>query len=524
MLNKTNLSPQRKALIIYIFWAVVTFAIYWQVSQHDFINLDDDVYVTSNLHIQSGITLEEIRWAFSTTYADFWHPLTWLSLMLDYHFYGLHAGGYHVTNLIFHVMSALLLFWLFHRMTGTIWQSAFVAALFALHPFHVESVTRISQRKDVLCAFFWMLTLCLYVYYTEKQNIKRYLLVLCSFVLALMSKPMVVTLPLILILLDYWPLGRFDAKKGNWVIWQLKEKFLFFALSAFFSIITIYAHYKPTVKDFPFSSRIANAFISFAVYLGETFWPSDIALIYPFPEQISVLQILGSTLLIIFISAVVIIMARRLPYLFVGWLWYVITLLPVIGIIQVGAHAMAGRYHYLPSIGIAIMLAWGIPLLFTSEGMRKKILFPAAISYLFIMAFITWHQCGYWKNSITLFNHDLQVTKDNDIAHYNLACSLAEEGKLNEAIYHYSEAIRITPYYFAACNNRGIAYAKLGQYQPAIESFSEAIRLKPDIVEAYHNRGIAYFKEGNDKSGCLDAKRACDLGNCKLLEANRYCR
>ncbi|MCE5211250.1 MAG: tetratricopeptide repeat protein, partial [Deltaproteobacteria bacterium] len=480
MLNKINLSSQNKTIIIYVLLAVVTFTAYWQVNRYDFINLDDDVYVINNLHIQSGITLEEIRWAFNTTYADFWHPLTWLSLMLDYRFYGLHAGGYHVTNLILHIMSTLLLFWLFRRMTGAIWKSAFVAALFALHPFHAEAVVRISQRKEALCAFFWMLTLCLYVYYTEKQTIKRYLLVLCGFILALLSKPMAVTLPLILILLDYWPLGRFHAKKDHWVLRQLKEKMPLFFLSAVFSIITFSTHYKPTVKDFSLASRISNAFISLATYLEKTFWPSDVALIYPFPAQISLFQTLAATLLILLISAAVLIMAKRFPCLLVGWLWYLITLLPVIGIIKVGTHAMAGRYHYLPSVGIAIMLAWGIPFLFPGESMHRKIIFPAAALCLCTMALITWHQCGYWKNSITLFTHDLQVTKDNDIAHYNLACSLAEEGKLNEAIDHYSEAIRITPYYFAAYNNRGIAYAKRGQYKPAIESFSEAIRLKPD--------------------------------------------
>ena len=241
MLNKINISPGKQKLIVYIVLTVVTLAVFWQVNQFDFINFDDNVYVTENIHIQSGITLDGFRWAFSTTYAEFWHPLTWLSLMFDYQLYGLNAGGYHLTNLILHILSTLLLFWLFNRMTGAIWKSAFVAAFFALHPLHVESVAWIAERKDVLSAFFWMLTLCLYVYYTEKPVIKRYLLVLFSFVLALMSKPMVVTLPVIMILLDYWPLKRFESQKGNLILWQLKEKIPFFILSAVFSIITLYA-------------------------------------------------------------------------------------------------------------------------------------------------------------------------------------------------------------------------------------------------------------------------------------------
>ncbi len=468
MLNKLNINPRKQKLIVYIALTVVTLAVFWQVNQYDFINFDDQVYVTENSHIQSGITLDGFRWAFSTRYADLWHPLTWLSFMFDYQLHGLNAGGYHLTNLILHILSALLLFWLFNRMTGAIWRSAFVAALFALHPLHVESVAWIAERKDVLSAFFWMLTLCLYVYYTEKPVIKRYLPVVFSFVLALMSKPMVVTLPVIMILLDYWPLKRLESRKtatipdkryacfhksrrkGNQIrkrsteekyisksdkrklsetriagiipLWQLWEKIPFFILSAVLVIITLYNpnQQETSLKAFSLISRLANAPVAFVTYLEKTFWPHDMAIFYPFSDQLPVWQVLGATILIIVISAAVIVMAKRLPYLFVGWMWYAITLLPVIGIIQISLtapYSMADRYHYLPSIGIAVMLAWGIPLLIKREDMRKKILFPAAIAALAIMAVLTWKQCGYWKNSIELFNHALQVTKDNDMAH-----------------------------------------------------------------------------------------------------------
>ncbi|MCX5848924.1 MAG: tetratricopeptide repeat protein [Deltaproteobacteria bacterium] len=589
MLNKLNISQSKKKLIVYIVLAVVTFAVFWQVNQYEFINLDDTLYVTENSHIQSGITLEGFRWAFSTRYADLWNPLVWLSFMLDYQLYGLNASGYHVTNLILHIMSTLLLFWLFCRMTGAVWKSAFVAALFALHPLHVESVAWIAERKDVLSAFFWMLTLCLYVYYTEKPVIRRYLLVLFSFALALMSKPMVVTLPIIMILLDYWPLKRFESQKGNLVLWQLKEKIPFFVLSAALAIVTIYAPPDNLPhKLIPLEARIANAPVAFVTYLEKTFWPHDMAIFYPFSVQIPLWQILGATLLILAISAAVIVMAKRLPYLFVGWLWFAITLLPVIGIIQLSAYSMADHYHYLPSVGIAIMLAWGIPSLIKSEEIRKNLLFPTGIIFLTIMALLSWNQCGYWKNSIKLFNHALRVTKNNTMVNNLLGSALFKKGKIGEAIDHYNKAILIAPDYIYAYGNRGKAYAKLGQYQRAIEDytraislktdyaegyytrgtaygkllgqyklslddFNEAIRLKPDYIDAYNNRGIVYTKlgmyqkatddfneaihlkpdyadaynnravvyltQGDSVSGCPDAQKACDLGNCAALKA-----
>ncbi len=495
MLNKINISPESQKLIVYIVLTLTTLAVFWQVNQCDFVNIDDNIYVTENSHIQSGITMDGAIWAFSTKYADLWNPLIWLSFMFDYQLHGLNAGGYHLTNLILHILSTLLLFWLFNRMTGAIWKSAFVAALFALHPLHVESVVWISERKDVLSAFFCMLTLCLYVYYTEKPVIKRYLVVLFCFVCALMSKPMVVTLPVIMILLDYWPLDRFDLQKGktNLILWQLREKIPFFVLSAVFSIMTIYAHSNRPIEHFPLSSRLANALVSFVTYLGKTFWPNDMAVYYPFPEQIPLWQVSGATLLIIIISVFVIMNIRRLPYLFVGWIWYVITILPVIGILQDMDQAMADRYHYLPSIGLVIMLAWGIPLLFPNENTRKYFLFAVAIFFLIIMSVLTWKQCGYWKNSTELSKHTLQTTKNNFVAHKCLADALLTEGKNEEAIYQYNEAIR----------------------------------LYPDFANAYNNRGLAYFIQGNNTSGCKNAKKACDLGICKILEAAKakgYCR
>jgi len=529
MFNKINITESKKKLIVFMLLTTVTFAVYCQVNGFDFINYDDTVYVTDNSYVQSGFTLNGIRWAFSTKYFHLWTPLVWLSFMLDYQLHGLNAGAYHLINLVLHILSTLLLFWLFCRMTGAVWKSAFVAAVFALHPLHVESVAWIAERKDVLSAFFWMLTLCLYVYYTGKPNIKRYLLVLFCFVLALLSKPMVITLPVITILLDYWPLNRFESHKGNLLLWQLKEKIPFFVLSAVLVIVILCTPHeqKTYLKGFPLSSRLANAPVAFVTYLEKTFWPNDLSVLYPFPTQILTLQLIGASLLIILISVSVIAMKKRLSFLFVGWFWYSVALLPVIGIIQVGNNSMADRYMYLPSIGISIMLAWGIPFFFKSENMRKKILFPAAIVILIIFSVLTRQQCGYWKNSFTLFSHALQINEHNYQPHINNASYLTKEGKINEAINYYNKAIRIKPDQADAYNNRGIVYAKLGQYQLAIKDFNKAIALQPDNANIYTNRAIFYFDQGNKELGCKDAWMACRLGNCSILEtarSNGYCR
>ena len=572
MLNKMNISPDRQKLIVYLILIVITLVVFLQVNHYDFTNYDDNTYVTENSVIQSGITLNGFCWAFSTRSADLWNPLIWLSFMFDYQLHGLNAGGYHLTNLILHVMSALLLFWLFSRMTGTIWKSAFVASLFALHPLHVESVAWIAERKDVLSAFFWMLTLCLYVYYTEKPVISRYLLVLLSFACALMSKPMVITLPVVMILLDYWPLDRLQSRKvvtnmpevmsvsnqgkkknnfkkealkknmsplhirklseskigGIIPIWQLREKIPFFILSVILVIITLYNPNTPNMSDMPYSkqvpfiSRLANAPVAFVAYLVKTFWPHDMAVFYPFSEQIPLWQVLGASLLILVISISVIVMIKRLPYLFAGWMWFSIIIAPVVGIIQVSLtapYAMADRYHYLPSIGLAVMLAWGIPTLIKSEAIRKKVIIPAGIIFLAVLSFISWNQCGYWKNSIKLWSHTLDVTDSNWLAYNNRGQAYRVLGNYRQAIEDCNRAIEIKPDYADAYNNRGNAYNDLSNYKQAIENYDRAIEIKPGYVDAYYNRGVVYLTHGDNISGCRDTRKACELGNCKLLEA-----
>ncbi len=557
MTDKITNNPGIKKIIIYIVLAVVTFAVYWQMHTFDFINFDDVSYVIENSHIQSGITLKGFLWAFGTKYNDLWNPLIWISFMFDYQLYGLNAGGYHITNLILHIMSALLLFWLFNRTTGAIWRSAFVAAIFALHPLHVESVAWVSERKDTLSAFFWMMTLCLYVYYTEKPVIQRYMFVLFSFACALMSKPMVVTLPFVMLLLDYWPLGRLQlrkietkpepapaankekkrhkSKKGSLAekasstppvftasetkiggiipLWQLREKTPFFILSAILVIISLYNPNASTGKLIPLSDRIANALVTFVIYLGKTFFPHNMAVYYPFPAHIPAWQIIGATLLIILITLSVILMLKRLPYLFLGWFWYTITIAPVIGIIQVSIsapYAMADRYHYMPSIGFTVIFAWGIPALIKQKEIQKMILLPTGIIIIAVLAALTWVQCGYWKNSINLFSHTLLVTKNNALAHVNRGSAYDDSGNHQLAIGDYNEAIRLNPDDADAYYNRGNSYAALERHDLAIEDYNEAIRLKPN-AKTYNNRGYSYDKLGRYQQALEDYNQAISL-------------
>jgi tetratricopeptide (TPR) repeat protein len=578
---------------IVIFLIVASFIAFGRILGNDFVNFDDHVYITENNHIKAGLNLETIKWAFSAVVLANWHPLTLLSHTLDWSLFGANASGHHLVNLLLHIGSVLFLFFFFEKTTKSLWLSAFVAALFALHPLRVESVAWAAERKDVLSMFFGMAALYVYALYVEEQKLSRYFLCLTLFALGLMAKPMLVTLPFVLMLLDYWPLGRWQKalepmnmqvinaltvknedescnldpiiekeisapikSRGHLIGRLLWEKTPFIFLTIVSSIVTLWAQNKggavTSMEQVPFAVRVPNAIISYVSYLRKTFLPVDLAVFYPYEYSFPFWQILASCFILIGITFVVIYAIKKLPFLFVGWFWYLGTLVPVIGLVQVGSQAMADRYTYLPSIGIAIMLVWGIPILFQRENMRKKILFPAGIAYLAILAVLTWQQCGYWKNSIELFNHALHITKDNALAHNNFGVALFAEGKSEEAIDHYNkairlkpnyvdaysnrgfiyyvlgqyqlaiencnEAIRLKPDYADAYNNRGIAYAKLGQYQHAIEDYNEAIRLKPTAVVAYYNRGIAYLNQGNNKLGCPDAQKACALGNCKLLE------
>ena len=514
--------------LIVIFFIFSSYITYSQIIGNDFINFDDNEYIVENYSIQSGFNTGSIKWAFTSVVQGNWHPLTWLSHMLDWNLFGANASGHHLVSVLLHIGAVIFLFLFLNKTTNNLWPAVFASALFALHPLRVESVAWAAERKDVLSMFFGMACLYAYAFYAEKNKILRYLLCLILFVLSLMSKPMLVTLPFIMMLLDYWPLQRWQkaideqGKRLHSVRCLICEKVPFLLLTIASSIITFWVQNKAgaisSSEKLAFIVRGANAIVSYVAYLGKTFWPINLAVFYPYEYPLHLWKVLISSIILILITLVVLYYIRKLPFLFVGWFWYLGTLIPVIGLVQVGNQAIADRYTYLPSIGIAVMLAWVIPTLIKSEEIRKKILLPAGIVVLFILSVLTWHQCGYWKNSIELFSHALQITKDSSIVYNNRGNAYYKLGQYQRAIEDYDKAISLQPDYVRAYYNRGTAYIKLGQYQRAIEDYNKTITLQSDYVLSYINRGIAYLLQGNKKLGCSDAQKACELGKCKILD------
>jgi hypothetical protein len=543
-------ATQHKILIpilICLALAILTVITFWSLKDCGFINLDDNTYVYKNPYVQSGLNWNSIGQAFSSELvkeSSNWFPLTWLSLALDYQIFGLNPHGYHLINLLFHVMNTILLFLILRRMTKKLWPSAFVAALFAIHPLHVESVAWISERKDVLSTFFWMLTMGAYSYYVEHPGFRRYSLILLFFVLGLMAKQMLVTLPFVLLLLDYWPLQRFQEIKPDHKVQAVKktlevkkpadpeykwsliypllwEKVPLFALVILSSIVTYIAQQKGGAvhsEAFPLVVRIGNAFISYIAYIGKMIWPSNLAVFYLHPGVLLLWKVLESALLLIAITLVVIWRAKRSPYLATGWLWYTGTLVPVIGIVQVGSQSMADRYTYIPLIGLFIMIAWGVPDLLKKWNYRKEILLTLSALSILCLSIITWMQVGYWQNNITLHSHTLKVTDYNWPIYICRGIAYADLGNYRQAIDDYSRAIELKPDYAEVYNYRGKAYYGLSNYRQTIDDYGRAIEIKPDYTEAYINRGAVYLKQGDNISGCRDALKACELGNCKLLE------
>jgi Tfp pilus assembly protein PilF len=563
MLNSK--ATQHKNLIpvlICLALAILTFITFWSLKDCGFVSLDDNVYVYENADVQSGLNWNSIKQAFSPELAEkksgFWHPVTWLSLMLDNQIFGLNPFGYHLINLLFHVMNTILLFLIFRRMTKTIWPSAFVACLFAIHPLHVESVAWIAERKDVLSTFFWMLTMGAYSYYVEHPGFRRYSLVLLFFVLGLMAKPMLITLPFVLLLLDYWPLQRFGETRPNHKVqtevftsvtsdkqkkkskneqavketlevkkpadlgykWSLIypllwEKVPLFVLAILSSIVTYIACLKvgavQSVEALSPVVRIGNAFVSYIAYIGKMIWPSNLAVFYPHPGLLVPWQVLGSVFLLIAITSVVIWKAKKFPYLATGWLWYTGTLVPVIGIVRVGVHAMADRYTYIPLIGLFIMVSWGVPELLKKWNLRKEILLASSALSILCLSIITWTQVGYWQNSFTLYDHTLKVTDDNWLIYYNRGNTYNGLGNYKQAIEDYGRAIEIKPSCAEAYYNRGLAYYILGNYRQAIEDYSMAIEIRPGYADAYNNRGNAYNVLGNYRQAIEDLNRAIEI-------------
>ncbi len=509
----SSMSKNKQTLLICIFLTVATLTVYWQVGNCEFNNYDDEDYVTKNIHVQDGITLEGIRWAFTTGHTGNWLPLTWISHMLDVQFFGLQPRWHHLTNLLFHLANTLLLFFVLHRMTKALWKSAFVAALFALHPLHVESVAWVAERKDVLSAFFWMLAIAAYCSYVERPNVQRYLSVVVIFVLGLMAKPMLVTLPFVLLLLDYWPLQRFR----QWALIRplLWEKIPLFVLTVLSCIVTYMAQQKEgavaSFEAITLKVRIENAFVSYITYIGKMIWPNDLAVLYPYPIVLPTVQVVGAAFLLTAITITVIGMAKKVPYAAVGWLWYVGTLVPVIGIVQVGLQSRADRYTYLPLIGLFIMAAWGVPELLKERRYRNQALIAASTVVLLCLSFVAWKQVGYWRNSITLFEQAVKVTENNYTAYYNLGDAYAVLGNYQQAIGDYDKVLLINPKFREAYNNRGNAFAGLGNYQQAIGDYDKALSLNPKHETAYNNRGNAYYLLGSYQQAIGDYDKAIGL-------------
>ncbi len=513
---------------IYLFLTAATLIAFWQVNYCHFINYDDPTYITENIHIRHGITTEAIRWAFTTGYAGNWHPVTWISHMLDVELFGLKPRWHHLTNLLFHIANTLLLFFVFHRMTKAPWKSAFVAALFALHPLHVESVAWVAERKDVLSTFFWMLTIGAYVHYVEHPRFRSYLAVFTFLALGLMAKPMLVTLPFVLLLLDYWPLQRFEqkasaqkvrAENNQWAFRRhmLWEKMPLFALAALSSIATFIVQRKggavASLEGIAPGVRIANTFVSYIIYVRKAIWPHDLAVFYPHPGSLPFWQVMGAVLLLVAVTSAVILKARRFPYLAMGWLWFAGTLVPVIGIVQVGSQALADRYTYVPLIGLFIMAAWGVPELLKNWRYRKEALAASSALIFICLLIFTWTQAGYWRSSIELYDHALKVTGNNDTIHNNRGDAYCRLGNLSQAILDFDKAVEINPQYAEAYYNRGVTYGKLGNHRQAIEDFDRAIEVGPERTEPYYNRGFAYEELGDFRKAIENYDRAIEINS-----------
>jgi tetratricopeptide (TPR) repeat protein len=537
----------------------ITWLVFAQTVRHQFVTYDDPQYVYANPDISAGISAGRISWAFTHTIAGNWHPLTTISHMLDCQLYGLDPAGHHFTNVLFHTIAVVLLFLVMQQMTGSLWPSAFVAALFAIHPLHVESVAWVSERKDVLSAVFFMLTLGAYVRYVRSPSVTSYLLLLLMFALGLMSKPMLVSVPFVLLLLDYWPLGRITnvvfSKTLKWqpsssIQWPIirrlvAEKAPLFVLSILSSVVTLFTQFRSPdrMSELPLPWRLSNAAVSYVAYIWQMFWPVRLAAFYPHPnDQLRLWQVLLAIAFLIAVSLLAILWRKERPYIFTGWFWYVGTLVPVIGLVEAGEQGHADRYTYLPQIGLYLLIAWGIADLMTStmtrkadsrlfttgrpppaRGARKSpthspqaggsnpairyqpLYVSAAAALIMLLSWRAFVQTSYWKNSEVLWKHTLAVTKDNDVAEYNLGHFFRERGDVDSAVSYFDRALQIRSRNSAAHYNAGSALiennlaallAQKGRLNEAIDHYHNAMRLRPGYGDPYLNLGNALFQQG----------------------------
>ncbi|PQP35489.1 hypothetical protein C6A37_02205 [Desulfobacteraceae bacterium SEEP-SAG9] len=500
----------RRDVLVCVLLVITTLIIYWQVIHHEFVDFDDDLYITENYHVQNGLTIKGIYWSFTSTRGGNWHPITWLSHMLDIQLYGMNPGGHHLTSVLIHIANTVLLFFVFRRMTGDLWRSGFMAALFAVHPLHVESVAWVAERKDVLSIFFWMLTLWSYVRYVENPGAGKYFQVLLFFILGLLSKSMIVTLPFVLLLLDYWPLCRFqfsrsggagaDSQPPSFSLFLVWEKIPLIVLAAAFSAVAFLVQKSGgtvgSLEIYPIHYRIMNALVSYVSYIGKMIWPFHLAFFYPYPGKLPWWHVSGAFLLLMSISLLSIRNIRRFPWFAVGWLWYLGTLVPVIGLVQIGSQAMADRYTYVPLIGLFIMIAWAIPDFFKRWHYKKEGLVTITAALLSFFTVTTWFQVRHWENSVALYEHALDITTDNYLAHNNLGAVLQKQGRVTEAIERYKEALRIEPDLIEAHNNLGVVLVNQGRIAEAIEHYTYILGIKPNLAGTHNNLGKAYEAQG----------------------------
>ena len=509
---------RKNEIFIIIFLILSTCCVYLQVLDYDFINYDDNTYITENEFVKNGITAGSVTWAFTEFHCANWHPLTWISHMIDCQFFGLNAGRHHLTSLIFHVLNTVLLYVVFRKMTGATWQSGFAAALFALHPLHVESVAWISERKDMLSTFFMLLTLWCYFWYARKGKTYHFCFVVIFYFFGLMSKSMLVTLPFVLLLLDLWPLKRFrfqstDFRLGEFFthkqLWI--EKTPLFLLSALSCLITIFAQGSSeaiqSLDRLPLFQRFANAAVSYVAYIVKMIYPVNLSVLYPHSGMPPLWEIAGSLFVLIFMTVVSIRAIKSHPYFIVGWLWFLGTLVPVIGIVQVGDQSMADRYTYIPLIGLFMIIAWGVADIFSGWRHKKILFFSSSIMVIFILSLMTWRQTAYWENGLTISKRAVSVTSGNWLMENNLANMLVSRGEFKKGISHYIASLFIKPDNDLAYNNLKYVLGLIADNQSVAETMESAIagRLEKPVLcfiagkmfrdENNIEKAIAYFEK-----------------------------
>ena len=511
-------NDRRITIAVCIFLTAIVWVVFGQTLGHDFVNFDDDRYVYENPEVSRGLTIDGLKWLLTHSHASLWHPLTTLSHMTDCQIYGLKAGGHHFTNVVLHNIGAVLLFLVFRGMTGCIWRSAFIAAIFAIHPMRVESVAWVAERKDVLSGVFFMLTLGAYLHYTRAPSLSRYVTMSIFFVCGLMSKATFVTVPLVLLLLDYWPLQR----ASDFRAWQglAIEKIPLFVLSAAASLATLFAQTvtMASLDQLPVLPRLKNAVVSLIAYIRQIFWPTDLAVFYPHPhDQLNIWIVVTAAALVIAITLVAIFVRQKHPYVFVGWFWYLLLLVPVLGIVQAGLQARADRFTYLPHIGITMLLTWTCADLTQQWRNRRVVLTSMAACAIAASIILAYQQTTYWRDSISLWERALAVTQDNQTAHQNLAAALWSKGKTTDARMH-SRAAAITharttlkdyPFDVPTHNDLGVLLVQNRDVRAGIEQWETSLQIDPDDGNALNN--LAWVLATYPADTIRDGKRAIEL-------------